>query len=75
MKNEPTPTEIKEARKGLKLSQQQMADLMGYGAKSRIYELESGRKSMSGPAVKWFRAVVGDTTVAAEINAAKKSNA
>lgn len=63
----PTSDEVKEGRKALGLSQQQMADLMGYGAKSRIYEIEGDRKSMSGPAAVLFRIMTGETTVEREI--------
>lgn len=40
-----TPAEIKQARQTLGLSAAQMAPLLGYGAPSRIYEIESSRKA------------------------------
>jgi transcriptional regulator with XRE-family HTH domain len=37
-----TPQEFKEARKALGLTQSQMATVLGYGAQSRISDVERG---------------------------------
>lgn len=39
-----TPSEVLQARLDLGLTQDQMAKLLGYGAKSRIAGIEAGRR-------------------------------
>ena len=39
-----TPAEIRAARKALGLTQQQAAEVLDYGEKSRISDIETGRK-------------------------------
>lgn len=58
--NIPTQDDIKAARRKLGQSQAQFAETMGYGQKSRIAELESGRRIMSGPAAKLFWLLDGE---------------
>jgi hypothetical protein len=40
-----TPAEIKQARQSLGLSAVQMAPLLGYGAASRVYEIETSKQA------------------------------
>lgn len=51
-----TPAEIRTARQSLGLTQAQFALLLGYGAKSRIAELENGARAPSGAVVRLIRA-------------------
>lgn len=51
-----TPTQIKEARLTLRLTQKQMALMLGYGAKARISELESGARNPSETVLRLMRA-------------------
>ena len=44
-----TADEFRAGRLTLGLSQQSLADLMGYGSRSRVYEIEAGRR-IPGPA-------------------------
>ena len=53
-----TPTELKQARKTLGLTPQQMADMLGYGAKTRISEIENGKANPSAAVIRLMRAYV-----------------
>lgn len=50
-----TPAEITALRTHLGLDQAEMAAVSGYGAASRISELERGVRQPSGPAIRLFR--------------------
>jgi DNA-binding transcriptional regulator YiaG len=52
------PTEIRAQRKGLGLTQSQMAHVMGYGDRTRITEIENGRNNPSKSAVRLLKAYV-----------------
>lgn len=51
-----TPTELREARQALRLTQTQAARLLGYAAKQRISELESGTRHPSETVLRLLRA-------------------
>lgn len=51
-----TPEQIKEARKSLGLTPTQAAQLLGYGAVSRIYEIEAGARRPSASVVRLLAA-------------------
>ena len=51
-----TPAEIRQARIELGLTPAEIAPLLGYGAASRIYEIESGARSPSAAALRLLRA-------------------
>ena len=53
-----TPTELKQARKTLGLTPQQMADMLGYGAKTRISEIENGKANPSAAVIRLLQAYV-----------------
>ena len=42
------PIEIKELRKSLKMSQQELADYLGLRHRSQVCHLENGRTSVTG---------------------------
>lgn len=42
-----TPTEFKQARQSLGLSPEEAATLLGYGNRSRVYEIEGGSRRPS----------------------------
>jgi transcriptional regulator with XRE-family HTH domain len=71
----PTPKQIREARRKLGFSQSQMAELMGYGSKSRVYELEADppRRTMSGPSARLWRLITGQATVQEMLDAASET--
>jgi len=45
-----TPDEIRALRKGLKLTQAQFAERLGYSRRATVTDLEKGRYAPSGPA-------------------------
>ena len=51
-----TPAEIKQARVTLGLSVAELTPLLGYGAASRIYEIETGARNPSAAALRLLRA-------------------
>ena len=51
-----TPTEFREARQSLGLDQSQAAELLGYGAKTRISEIERGARAPGASVVRLLRA-------------------
>ncbi len=51
-----TAAEIREARLTLGLTPAGIAPLLGYGAASRIYEIESGARNPSAAALRLLRA-------------------
>ena len=51
-----TPAEIRQARIELGLTPAEIAPLLGYGAASRIYEIESGARNPSAAALRLLRA-------------------
>ena len=51
-----TPTDIKEARQSLGLTQSQIAPLLGYADKTRISELERGVREPGSAVVLLLRA-------------------
>ena len=51
-----TPAEIRQARVTLGLTPAEIAPLLGYGAASRIYEIESGARNPSAAALRLLRA-------------------
>ena len=51
-----TPAEIRQARVKLCLTPAEIAPLLGYGAASRIYEIESGARNPSAAALRLLRA-------------------
>ena len=51
-----TPAEIRQARIELGLTPSEIAPLLGYGAASRIYEIESGARNPSAAALRLLRA-------------------
>lgn len=51
-----TPAEIKQARQTLGLTQSQIAPLLGYGASTRITELESGARTPSAAVMRLLSA-------------------
>lgn len=53
-----TPAELKQARKTLGLTPQQMADMLGYGAKTRISEIENGKANPSAAVIRLLHAYV-----------------
>lgn len=52
-----TPTEFRAARESLGLTQSQLAAILGYGAKSRIAEIEA-RDTVPGPVAVAMRAML-----------------
>lgn len=50
-----TPDEIRTAREALGLSQQQLADVMGYSTRQRVSDLETGTRNPSPAAVRLIR--------------------
>ncbi len=60
-----TPTQFKDARKALGLSQNDMADALGLKTSRAIRQFESGERAVSGPVAKLMgmllenRAVLG----------------
>lgn len=50
-----TPAEITALREQLGLLQAEFALISGYGAASRISEIERGVRQPSGPAIRLFR--------------------
>lgn len=46
---------MKRVRKKTGLSQEEFARRTGYGAKTRISEIENGKENMSGPAIMLMR--------------------
>jgi DNA-binding transcriptional regulator YiaG len=51
-----TPAEIRAARLSLGLTPEQAAPLLGYGARSRISEIETGARNPSAAAARLLRA-------------------
>lgn len=51
-----TPAEIRQARESLGLTPAQIAPLLGYSDKSRIYEIEGGKRNPSASALALLRA-------------------
>ena len=51
-----TPSELKQSRQSLGLTQAQLAPLLGYGDKTRISELEVGTREPGGSVVLLMRA-------------------
>ena len=51
-----TPTEFKQARQSLGLTQAQAADMLGYGAATRISEIENGQRNAGAAVVQLLRA-------------------
>lgn len=51
-----TPDQIKDARQSLGLSQEDMARMMGYRSKSRLSEIERGKKPISDAATRLLAA-------------------
>jgi transcriptional regulator with XRE-family HTH domain len=51
-----TPEEFRAAREAMGLTAQQAADVMGYGSRQRIYEIEAGRKGLSQASARLMRA-------------------
>jgi transcriptional regulator with XRE-family HTH domain len=51
-----TPAEIKAGLKSLGLNQTQAAALLGYGNKSRVSEIETGKRNPSEAVVRLLRA-------------------
>ena len=51
-----TPAQFKEARQSLGLTPPQAADLLGYGSRTRISEVEHGRKAASASVILLLRA-------------------
>lgn len=51
-----TPAEIKQARRNLGLTQSQIAPLLGYGAQTRVSEIETGQQTPSASVVRLLRA-------------------
>lgn len=47
-----TPTQFKDARKALGLSQNDMADALGLKTSRAIRQFESGERQVSGPVAK-----------------------
>lgn len=50
------PSEIKEARKQLGLTQTEAARLLGYGSRTRVSEIESGSSRPSASVIRLLRA-------------------
>jgi DNA-binding transcriptional regulator YiaG len=59
----PQGSEVRATRTRLGYSCRAFAELLGYGADSRIREIETGRRFMSGPAAKLFWLVDADENV------------
>ena len=53
-----TPTEIRAAREVLRLTQAQIAPLLGYGSQSRIAEIEGGKKGVGASVIRLLQAYV-----------------
>ena len=53
-----SPSEIRNAREILGLTQAQLAEAMGYGDKARVSELERGIRKLSRPAEKLLYSLV-----------------
>jgi len=51
-----TPEQIKQARESLGLTPEEIAPLLGYGHRSRIYELENGERNIGASAELLLRA-------------------
>jgi DNA-binding transcriptional regulator YiaG len=51
-----TPTEIRQARETLGLTPEQIAPLLGYSDRARIYEIEGGKRNPSASALALLRA-------------------
>ena len=51
-----TPTEFKQARQSLGLTQTQAAPLLGYGSATRISEIENGQRNAGAAVVQLLRA-------------------
>lgn len=54
-----TPAEFREARHSLGLDQAQMAAMLGYGAGSRVSEVEGGKRRPAESVVRLLRAYLG----------------
>jgi DNA-binding transcriptional regulator YiaG len=51
-----TPAEIRQARETLGLTPEQIAPLLGYSDRARIYEIEGGKRNPSASALALLRA-------------------
>lgn len=51
-----TPAEIRQAREALGLTPEQIAPLLGYSDRARIYEIEGGKRNPSASALALLRA-------------------
>lgn len=51
-----TPEEVREARLKLRLTPEQIAPLLGYGNRVRVYELENGKRSIGTAAALLLQA-------------------
>ena len=51
-----TPVEIKQARQTLGLDQVQMAQVLGYGNKARVSEIENGLRFPNESVIRLLRA-------------------
>ena len=54
-----TPTQFKDARKALGLSQNAMADALGLKTSRAIRQFESGERAVSGPVAKLMGYLLG----------------
>jgi len=51
-----TPAEFRDARRSLGLTQRQAAEVLGYGAQTRIAEIEAGRRNPGESVILLLRA-------------------
>lgn len=53
-----TPEQFKQARQSLGLTQEQMAQALGYGNKQRVSDLETGKRGITGAIERLTRAYI-----------------
>ena len=53
-----TPEQFMQCRLAVGLTQQQAANMLGYGSRSRISEIETGKRNSSKAVVRLMRAYV-----------------
>ena len=58
-----TPTQFKDARKALGLSQNAMAEALGLKTSRAIRQFESGERAVSGPVAKLMGMLLENRTV------------